>query len=92
MLTNERLEVLSKFTEWYMSVNGRPGFEALVEIYRGARSDEEAARLMAEGVARRHPEIEQECGIRVDDIMWISIVRAVKRMVIARDTGSEGQA
>jgi hypothetical protein len=35
---------------------------------------------MADEIAKRHPEMEQEAGVRVDEIMWASVVLAVKKI------------
>jgi hypothetical protein len=75
---NKSLDALSKFAGWCGS--DRAQFELLPEIYRGARSDDEAARLMAEEIAQRHPEVEREAGVCVDEIMWASVVLSVKKV------------
>jgi hypothetical protein len=77
---NKSLYAVSKFSRWYFSVSDRARFEVLAEIYHGARSDDEAARLMAEEIAKRHPEMEREAGVCVDEIMWESVVLAVKKL------------
>ncbi len=48
------------------------------------------ARLMAEEIAKRHPEMEREAGVRVDEIMWESVVRAVKKVCMGMESSSSG--
>jgi hypothetical protein len=75
---NKSLDALSKFSRWYFSDRAR--FEVLAEIYLGSRNDDEAARRMAEEIAKNHPEMEREAGVLMDEILWASVVRAVKKV------------
>jgi hypothetical protein len=71
-------EALSRFGAWVGHDQRR--FQELQDLYRAAQSDDEAVSLMAEEIAKRYPEMEREAGVAINEIMWASVVLAVKKM------------